>query len=151
EREQASEALLKIGRSAKLALLEGLKHPDIEVQQRCQRLLISILEQDFKARLDAFIADKDGKQEHDLPSWKRYRTLIGDDSASRELFIEIVKVNRDLLQEADSAPKKAGDRLAGEIQTLFQRLFQPVPGDRRQLSQAEVAMVLFVASDPEVQ
>jgi len=149
-REKAANDLLKMGRPAKNALEGGLKNPDLEVQTRCRDLLVVILDLDFKARLEAFIADKDGKQQHDLPCWQRYRKLVGEDAPARELFIEMARTNRQLLEDAEASPKKVGDRLASEIQTMFQRLFAPLPGNRKQLTLPEVALMLFIASDPQV-
>src|SRR5271154_6495787 len=53
-REEASQRLLALGRTAKPALLDGLKIADPEIRNRCERLLVTVLEADFKARLQAF-------------------------------------------------------------------------------------------------
>jgi len=149
-REEAAKRLLQLGRSAKSALVLGLKSDDLEVRKRCQELLVTVIEEDFKARLDAFIADKEGKKEHDLPGWNRYRKLIGADAQAKELFVEMAKSHGVLLEEAEASPKTAGDRYAGECQAMWQRVYQPVQGQRTPLTLGNVATLLFVGSDPEI-
>src|SRR5262249_39997780 len=68
EREDAHAELVKMGRTAKVALLEGATGDnDPEVRFRCSRLLPRAGADDLKARLDTFLADTEGKFEHDLP------------------------------------------------------------------------------------
>lgn len=149
-REEATRQLLQIGRPAKQALLDGLKASDLEVKTRCERILATVLEEDFRARLDAFVADRDAKQQHDLPGLKRWRNLIGDDTAARELYAEMARAHGRLLEEADLSPQTAGDKLAGECQNLFQRVYVPTATARKQISLADVLAMLFIASDPNV-
>ncbi|MBY0527858.1 MAG: hypothetical protein K2R98_30960 [Gemmataceae bacterium] len=148
-REKASVALVKMGRPAKQALLDGQKSADPEVRVRCEKILIVVLDLDFKARVDAFLADKEGKQEHQLAGWKRYRKLVGEDQAARELFVDMLKSNGELMEDAEARPKQAGDRAAYRCQYLMQSLYSGVPG-RQQLTLGDVATMLFVASDPDV-
>src|SRR5205823_8243628 len=62
EREQAHEELVKMGRLAKPVLAEAAgTDPDPEVRFRCARLLPKAAADDLKARIDAFLADTEGK------------------------------------------------------------------------------------------
>lgn len=149
-REQASQALLKMGRPAKQALLDGMKMTDPEVRNRCERILVLVLEQDFKARLDGFIADKEGKQEHDLPAWGRYRKIVGNDASTRELYVEMAQAQRQLLEDFDTEPKTVADKYGVEVQALFQRLWGPNVAQRKQIGIGDVAAMLLVGSDPDV-
>jgi hypothetical protein len=149
-REEATKQLLQIGRPAKPALLDGLNATDLEVQTRCERILATVLEDDFKARLDAFVADRDGKQQHELPGLKRWQKLIGDDAGARELYADMARAHGRLLEEADLSPQKAGDKLAGECQNLFQRVYVPNAAARKQISLADVLAMLFISADPNV-
>ncbi|MBL8795010.1 MAG: hypothetical protein JNM56_13960 [Planctomycetia bacterium] len=149
-REEASKKLMQLGRPAKQALLDGAKSLDLEVRTRCEQLLVDVLAADLKARVDAFIADKDGKVEHDLPGWKRYRELVGKDAGSRELFAEMCRAHSRLLDEADADPKAMGQKYLQEAQAMYQQIYQPAVGQRRQLTLADVATMLFIATDPEV-
>ena len=148
-REEAAKKILALGPAAKAALQEGLQSTDLEIQSRCELLLVTVLEQDFKVRLNAFLADKEGKAEHDLPGWKRYRQVMGHDAGSREIYAEMAKNHRRLLEEAEAAPKTVGARLSGEIQGMFQRMNSASVAERRQISLADIAAMMLIATDPE--
>src|SRR5262249_39512335 len=113
-RERASRELFQIGLPAKGALLDGARDADPEVRRGCRDLLPEILEADRQARLAAFIADKDGKETHDLPGWRRYRAIAGEDAAARKLFIDIQKADTGFLSDVDRDPDHAG-RQCGEL------------------------------------
>jgi len=148
-REEAARKILLLGPAAKTALQEGLQSNDLEVQARCERLLVTVLEQDFQLRLDAFLADKEGNGDHDLPGWQRYRQIVGRDAGARELYAEMAKTHRLLMEEAEAAPKTVGARLAGECQALFQKVNSASVAQRRQITLADVATILLIATDPE--
>src|SRR5262245_30278528 len=98
ERERAATELIRMGRAAKPALVEGKTNsPDPEVQTRCQQLLPQALALDLMFRINRFLKDSEGKLEHDLPLWKQYREQIGSDEDARKLFAEMLKVNGALL------------------------------------------------------
>src|SRR5262245_55034678 len=107
EREAAERELATMGRLARPALLSAVNGaPDPEIRARCNTLLPKASAEEFKARLDAFMADTEGKYEHDLPGWHQLRGVVrGEfkmlgwtrvarpdaDKAARELFIEFLK------------------------------------------------------------
>src|SRR4051812_5212558 len=67
-REAAQERLAKMGRLAKPVLSSAIAtNPDPEVRSRCRELLPKAAAEDLKARLETFLADTEGKYEHDLP------------------------------------------------------------------------------------
>src|SRR5919106_1745186 len=76
-RQRASRQLMELGVPAKDALIEGLKSSDAEIRDRCRRVLVGVLEEDYQARVDAFEADRQGRHEHHLPGWERFRTVAG--------------------------------------------------------------------------
>jgi hypothetical protein len=149
-REQASRELFQIGLPAKQALLEGAKDPDLEVRRRCRELLPEIIEADRQAKLAAFIADVDGKQQHDLPGWERYRKIAGEDTAARRLFVEIQKGDCGFLRDVDHDLDHAGEQCANQCQALFQRQFTNRVGGNPQVGLAEIAPLMLVAADPRV-
>jgi hypothetical protein len=80
EREDAHAELTRMGRKARQALLEAVgSDPDPEVRFRCSRLLPKAGADDLRARLDTFLADTEGKYDHDLPGLKQYRKAVGND------------------------------------------------------------------------
>ena len=150
-RERASRELFQIGLPAKGVLLEGARDPDLEVRRRCRDLLPEILEADRQARLAAFIADKDGKENHDLPGWKRYRAIAGEGAAARKLFIDIQKADTGFLGDADRDPEHAGQQCGELAQALFQKQFGRHSGRVEPGKLSELAPLLLVAADPKVE
>jgi hypothetical protein len=151
-REQASQELFRIGLPAKQVLLEGAKDPDLEVRRRCRELLPEIAEADRQAKLAAFIADTEGKQQHDLPGWERYRKIAGADAAARRLFVEIQKSDTGFLRDVDRDFDRAGEQCADQCQNLFQRQFtnNVRVGGNQAIPLAEIASLMLVAADPRV-
>jgi hypothetical protein len=128
EREQAQQALAKMGRVARQALLEGLtRDPNPEIRTRCAALLPRADALDLKARLEVFLADVDGKYEHDLPGWNQFRATVSNEwkllgypvwsdrtleKAARGVFVELIAtpINKNLVM-ATAGP-------AGELSAI---------------------------------
>jgi hypothetical protein len=149
-RERASTDLIRLGRAAKPALLAGLGDTDLEVRRRCQFILPLALRRDLEARLAAFLADKDHKNDHGLPGWARYHELVGNGDIARDLFIQISKADPDLLEAVATEPKAAGDRFTYRCQFLQQLAYNPT-GNGTMVSLADLANLLFIATDPMFQ
>jgi hypothetical protein len=149
-REAAARQLLEMGRSARGALQVGTHDPDPEVADRCRRLLPQAAYADFQVRLDAFLADKDAKQEHDLPGWDRFQKLMGKDKDGRELFAEMLKTNAELFVGLELDPKSFPDKYAGRCQELTSLMFAPQPGGvRAQPKPGDLAAVFFFGAEPD--
>ena len=101
-RELAESALMKIGLQASDALQSALKSPDLEIRTRARRILVKSLQDDFERKLQAFVNDVEGKLEHDLPGWKRYRQVVGSDKNHRLLFASMVRSEASLLHAMDT-------------------------------------------------
>jgi hypothetical protein len=152
EREEAQVELAKMGRMARPVLLEAAStDPDAEVRFRCSRLLPKAGADDLKARLETFLADADGKYDHNLPGLKQFRKVVGSDKQSRDLFVEIIKspYNVELLQMLEKSTAEAGraiaDRRASMWSVLQRQNFagrvqvQPV----QQIPLADIACLIF--------
>jgi hypothetical protein len=151
-REEASRQLLRMGLAVKDVLEEGSRDPDLEVRRRCLNLLPAVREADRKARLEEFIADRQGTKNHDLPGWQQYRRLAGEDAPARELFVAIQKSEAGLfLEDVEKNPRGAGDQLVGRCQELQQRFYGLQGGIVRQLTLEDLAPLYLVACDPRVQ
>lgn len=106
EREEAELALVKLGRAARAALLAGANtDPNAEVRNRCQTLLPKATSLEMRARIEVFLADTEGKFDHDLPGWNELRSLARNewalfgyhvwsdrslDKAARVVFAELI-------------------------------------------------------------
>jgi len=150
DREEAHAELTKMGRLARPALLEGAtSDPDPEVRYRCARLLPKAGADELKARLDTFLADTEGKYEHDLPGLRQFRKLAGADKASRDLFVELVQspYNVELLQALDKGPTEAGRAIADRRAMLYSGMQQRNVGGvikpAQPIALADVACLLF--------
>lgn len=152
-REQAALELLRMGRSAYVAVEEGTHDRDAEVRARCAKMLPVILDQEIRARLEAFMADTDGKQEHGLPGWGRFRSLCGNTKTARELFSSMIRNSGAAMEEIEvSAQKFAGERLHARVQTLQQHLmFAANTGAGAALSLQDIIQVIFLATKPDLE
>ena len=148
-RENAEHQLVKQGLKAKAALQEGLEHFDLEVRSRCRGIWATIETLDFEQRMQAFIDDVDGKREHQLPGWIRFREVVGQDRAAREMFVEMQKSEAALMQAAEESPKAAGEMFTTICTELQRRMFSQI--NFQDLTVGTTAALLFVGSDPRVQ
>lgn len=155
EREKAAAELVKMGRAAKFALLEGKTSADPEVNSRSHQLLPQALLLDLMFRIERFLKDTDGKQEHDLPLWKLYREKVGTDDNCRKLFAEMLKVNGALLEAVEEEPDKVSELIQRRSQEMYQEMFgNPWGGGFKSgyqpsaLNANELCCVMFAASTP---
>jgi hypothetical protein len=135
EREAAETELVKMGRSARVALIEGVNSdPSQEVRTRCQTLLPKANALEMKARLEVFLADTEGKYEHDLPGWREFRAtvrgewrlmgyVLGDtslDKAARSIYVELLSspINRQIVMAVGS-PSELSNLVSGRRQELY--------------------------------
>lgn len=161
DREAAHERLSKMGRLAKPTLSNAVAtNPDPEVRSRCRELLPKAAAEDMKARLDTFLADADGKFEHDLPGWNEFRAVAGSTVGSRALFTEIMTdpTNRALLMGFAGSGADLGVLIAGRKAELYNWRFPRAvivngivsqPSARREPSPADIAALLFAEAHVE--
>jgi hypothetical protein len=165
ERETAERDLAAMGRLARIALLDGVNlDPDPEIRARCRSLLPRANAEEMTARLDAFVADTEGKYEHDLPGWHKLRATVrgewkilgatftarpGADKAARDLFIEFIKApgGKKLLGALGGPPGELGQMVGARKMELYQMKYPRVAGAQpRNPTGAEVAVVVFAES-----
>jgi hypothetical protein len=165
ERETAERDLAAMGRLARPALLDGVNlDPDPEVRARCRGLLPRATAEEMTARLDAFMADTEGKYEHDLPGWNKLRAVVrgewkllgstfvarpGADKAARELFLEFIKApgGKQMLAALGGPPGDLGQMVTVRKTELYQMKYPRLPNvPSRNPSLSEVAVVVFADS-----
>jgi hypothetical protein len=150
-REKASKDLLQLGRSAYPALLTGVTDANPEVRFRCRQLLPRIYDMELQARLDAFLADTEGKKDHDLPGLARFRKFFGFDQNARDFFVSMLRADGRLMDAVENQPTKfADEKLAVRCSQLQPRMNQRVSGMPAIISQGEVGQLLFLGLHPEV-
>lgn len=136
-RTKAAEVLLERGLSARSALLDGLKQPDLEIRLAAHKLLVEIMHTDFEARLERFVKDNEPLE---LPGWKPFADLIGDDLASRRAFADILRHEGPLLDAFAKTPEVAEDQFVTRMSELQQRAMN----SKNRIAPASLAGVLFV-------
>lgn len=155
EREDAQAELAKMGRVAKQALVEGAAtSEDPEVRLRASRLLPKASADDLKARIDTFLADTDGKFEHDLPGLKVYRKQLGATEKARALYVELLKspYNLDMFAAIDKGEAEGGKAISDRRNTLWNDMQHrqfPIGGKPytpKQPTLADIAALLFAES-----
>ena len=125
-RNAATLELRAMGRLA-LPSLEAARHSDNpEVRLRVNLMLPKIRRADYEAKLRTFLADIQGKYDHQLPGWDKFQTIVGNNLAARRLFIELMKspANRPLLEAVALSSKELVQRLVQRQTELF-RLMHP--------------------------
>lgn len=144
-REVAAKRLVEMGRMALAALQDGSKSADAEVRARAAALLPQARATEWKRRADAYLADSDGKQKHDLPLLPEWDKLLGKpDAATRKLFAEIVRTNGEFLEASAADRTKTADVCAARCEAVFERV--RAPKGQLKAEPADVAAVLFVDS-----
>jgi len=139
--------LLNTGAPARPLLLEAAGSFDPEVRASARRLVLLIDEGDFTRRLEAFAADKNGKKGLTLPGWEAFRTLIGDDPAARNLFVEIQRHEGDLLAQVFDEKKSPLDTRWEQHLARFP-LWQTA-GQTEMLPLGRSAAMLLLATTPQ--
>jgi hypothetical protein len=146
-REAASDELTRLGLPAFSALEAAAQHPDREVRFRSIRILAQIRDRDLARRLEAFLAGKDDRGEYPLPGWSRFAKAYGDNSQSRQLFVEMQRADPEVLRSLEETPRAAADLVS---QRTAQHQQQLQLGNNRQLPLGEVAVLVFVAGEEDV-
>lgn len=141
EREEAERTLAQMGRLARTALLDAANNDaSAEVRTRSQGLLPRATNLEMKARLEVFLADAEGKFEHDLAGWTQFRELVRTtqtvlgfpvrtdtslDAAARTVFAELVAApaNRQLLFAVGGQQAELGALAAARQQELYSQKF----------------------------
>src|SRR4051794_23371345 len=142
-REAAGKQLLEMGGSAVAALQAGTKSDDEEVRTRCTALLPRAKAAEWRRRADAYLADADRKEKHDLPLLAEWEKLIGKpDAGSRKLFADMVRTSGELLDVVATDPKTATTKVSDRAREVFDRVTSP----KGQLNAevGELAAILFV-------
>jgi len=103
ERDEATRELRKLGRLALPTLQEALAtNGNPEVRLRVELLLPAATAADIRAKVECFLADADGKYQHDLPGAKSFFAAVGRAPVAKKLFADIMRsANRDLLVAVD--------------------------------------------------
>jgi hypothetical protein len=145
-RRDADKELFKMGRGIEKVLRDNLNNPDVEVRNRCERLLTLATRSDTEIALDTFLQTKDDKLLLKLPSWGRFTEMAGKDDSARMLFVEMFSSEGAMIDEMEKDPKNFGPKFNTRCQQLQQVLWTPW-GTQGNVGLGQVVALLYVASD----
>jgi hypothetical protein len=149
-RQEALTELRELGRLALPAIEDGITNSTVpEVTLWCEQLLPQAQSQDLKARVECFLADKDGKYKHDLPGANEFFKIAGASDTARTLFKDLwLSNNRDLFIALAISPDEAAKAVAARRVDLNNRALSGIreAADRAMPKSLDVLAVLFVES-----
>lgn len=108
QREAAGMALIKMGAAVEPVLREAMEWDDPEIRFRCRTILPLALNYDLDRRLNAFLA---GKDDAAPAMWPRFKELVGDSPASRELFASMHRFDSEFLLGLEKDPASQRQRM----------------------------------------
>ncbi len=141
-REQAAQALQRLGHEAVPALRAGQADPDPEVRRRCSALLTGILSAERQAQLKSFAQ---GKEDPRGPpaGWRCFARLVGDDAASRAVFLPLCQAEGELLDMVEKTPARAATAVVDRIGKFAGLCITPAQEER---AVAEATLLIFLAA-----
>ena len=151
ERETATREIGKMGRFAVPALKDALAtESSPEVRLRIELVMPKAESEDMKARVSCFLLDTEGKFDHQLPGWTKFKGLLGNDKSTRELFAEVLKntTYHGLLLACELPANELGGVLIGHYQGIQNRQNFPQSGRVQNLQPTigEIAVLAFLES-----
>ncbi|MBX7168683.1 MAG: hypothetical protein K1X74_20270 [Pirellulales bacterium] len=150
-REAATLRLARLGLEAKAALIQGLDSPDAEVRRRCQRILADVLELDFRQRVRRFAEATDEVSDGDVPGWKSFHQIVGDGKSARDLYVEMLGAEPELLETLASDAERLPELLTMRLrQVQARRSSMAGSAQSRDVGLGSIATFLFVLADEKV-
>jgi HEAT repeat protein len=146
-RQQAADELKRNGMSALAVLRAHVDDANLEIRYRVRRLIEEIGQQDYEARIAAFLQDPAGASDDSLPGLRAYRESVGTDAAAYRLFAEMLRAEPALFVAWEQAAPEFTDQYTSQFARLQQAtLIHEFPTD----TQARVCALMFIGSDPSV-
>src|SRR5262249_29888557 len=120
-REAAAKELVEMGGAAVQALRAGTRSSDEEVRNRSTLLLPRAIAAEWDRRATAFLADRDGKQKHELPLLAEFEMAVGPlDAGSRKQFADMLRAHGPLMELAAADREAAAVALEDRAQKCLQ-------------------------------
>jgi len=147
-RDLASKELLSRGKGVLAELQDAADNcDDLEIRLLATQILQQFSVQKYEAELTALLNDPQGKLKHDLPCWLRYKKIMGHGKAERELFVEMLRNEQELLTLVSTNPRQASKQYAGRIKLLYRGR---TPFDRQLPSEATLSTFLFLNTQTDI-
>lgn len=119
-RERAATRLSELGRDAIFSLRQAAKSsPDPEVRLRTGEIVRQMTSGDMQSKIEDFIAGKDV----DFKGWRIARTLMGDTTAVRELFVGLLTQHPELMESMDGTSRDRAIAVEKVLTTIQNKMF----------------------------
>jgi HEAT repeat protein len=146
-REEAANQLVKMGAAIESILREGLEMPNPEIRSRCRQILPLALSYDLERRLQRFLANQNDEQNPPPACWTKFREMVGDSPAARELFAAMHRLDTQFLIALDRNPGSIQQKMVASCMEVMQMQNYGanfiVPAER-------LALLLFAAIHPKL-
>jgi len=157
-RERVGRELVQLGRYALPYLHRGAQSPDLEIAERCKRLIPQAEVQAVRQRVAHLLATPAAPPPDDLPRLRRFLQVTGDTREARELYVEMFVVHVRVLEDVERAGNRAGEIFWKDVDKRYQpRVDDLLDLDRRLpppprvvVSRADVALFLLLSADPDL-
>ena len=117
-RQRAARAIIKIGVAARPALMRATKDVDLELRLGARRILIRVLQDEFDARLTAFLEGKNAGDDSSFPGWGLFRKVVGDGFSARHLYADMVRGEMKLLHALAEGDESLPQMCTARLQLL---------------------------------
>jgi macrodomain Ter protein organizer (MatP/YcbG family) len=150
ERQAATDELLQLNES-ELPTLETILNNKLSAESKLRLTQITkILRKKFFDRhLNDFAKGIDNENTQKLPCWERFQKIVGRDKEARDLFVEILREEPDLMFAYEANNLLAQQKLLERLNEFFTILNQTRSGNR-QASLGLIAAAWFVCADPTI-
>jgi hypothetical protein len=155
-RERVGTDLIQLGRFALPALRRGQTHRDLEIAERCKRLL-PLAEAEAVRQRVAFLLDSPLRPvPADVPKARRFLEVTGDTDEARRRYVEMYVAHAAILEKVERAGADGGEVFWRWLDREFLRGDENLkpwqspsaPTPRRLPNRADVAVFLLLSADP---
>jgi hypothetical protein len=147
DRDVATRKLLELGLEAKPALMRGMQDEDLEIRLGSHRVLLQLMQQDFDARIIAFLNATDADDLPEVPGWDIFRQRVDGGRAARELYAEMLRAESDLLTMLDKDRETLEQACGDRMNALTTLTHLNISGTGSAISEASLAALLFTAAE----
>lgn len=147
KRVSAERKLLQLGAESLVAVDQGTHSDDPEVRLRALRLMELLQRLSFSESREQLRTNPWTASSNIAPAWEVYHSLAGDSTSARELYVDMLQQESQLLLAVHRSPRHwplSFERRCADIQTFAARR-----RSERQLHPASTAALLFLAVHPE--
>jgi len=152
-REAAARELIEAGTRAIPALTAALRDKDLEVAERCRRLIPAAVAAERNKLFAQLLREPAGPPPKGLAGAARFLEIAGDNRATRRLYADLLTAHAAIVEALEVDPRAAARLLAEFAEQCIERAEAAELAGRDPFallvpSRADLALFLFVRGDP---